>query len=150
MLATEIVNLPEGATDSLFGLFELTNEVPVNFEPLPDSGKAMTSYINDSKKRLDDAISRIPNGSLVIYGAGSHTARLLPYLEKLNEKNIVAVVDNNPNLLNKTIGKWVIQSPSVIETLPDAQILISSFRFQNEIAVNLKKRYQNQLVLLYD
>ena len=150
LLEMEIVDLPVGASDSLFGLFEVTGKVPNYFEPLPEKSDAIEKYIADSKFRLDGALSRIPTAPLVIYGAGSHTARLLPHIEKLIGTSVVAVVDNNPNLVRKNIGKWVIQSPSVIASMPNAHILISSFRFQNEIAVSLRNRYPNPLVLLYD
>lgn len=144
-LALEIVDLPVGSADSLFGLFELTGDLL----PLLEYSDAITKYIGDSKRRLDNALSRIPDEPLVIYGAGSHTARLLPYLERMTER-VIAVVDNNPNLLSKTIGQWVIQSPSVIASMPNTHILVSSFRFQNEIATSLQNRYPNPLILLYD
>lgn len=150
-LALKIVDLPIGNADSLFGLFELTGEAPASFEPKPEHSDAITKYIDDSKQRLDNALLRIPHEPLVIYGAGSHTARLLPHLERMTGRGtVVAVVDNNPNLLNKTIGQWVIQSPSIITSLPNTHILISSFRFQNEIATSLRNQYPNPVVLLYD
>lgn len=149
-LALEIVDLPVGSTDSLFGLFQLTSEALIPFESLPADDDAMARYISDSRRRLDNALSRVSHERLVIYGAGSHTARLLPHLEKMTNGCVIAVVDNNPNLLNKNIGKWVIEPPSIIALMPDAHILISSFRFQNEIAANLRVRYPNPLILLYD
>ena len=149
-LALHLVDLPVGNCDSLFGLFELTGTSLTSFEPLPENGEVMARYISDSKRRMDEAMVRIPVAPLVVYGAGSHTARLLPFLETMSGGGIIAVVDNNPNLLNKTIGKWVIQSPSIIKTLPHVHILVSSFRYQNEIAASLRDQYLNQLVLLYE
>lgn len=149
LLETRVVELP-GETGSLFGLFELTGQVPAVFPPVLEDGDTMAQYISDSKRRMENAISYIPDMPLIIYGAGSHTARLLPYLESKTVGRVVAVVDNNPNLLNKTIGKWGIQTPSVIESMPDAHILVSSFRSQNEIASSLRGHYPNPLILLYD
>jgi hypothetical protein len=40
---------------------------------------------------------------------------------------IVAVVDSNPNLLDKKIGQWTIQSPSVIEASPELPVLVFFF-----------------------
>ena len=148
-LAIETVDLQLVTSGGLFGLFELTSDAPTSFEPIPENPEEMATYIEQSKSKLDAALERVPNAPLIIYGAGSHTARLLPRLAGMAGKRVVAVVDNNPNLLGKRISEWVIQSPSVIETLPDTHILISSFRSQEEIASTLRGRYPNPLVLLY-
>ena len=149
-LAVETLNLPLVTSGSLFGLFEITGDVPVFIEPILEDSTPMTRYIGDSTRRLETALTRIPDSELIIYGAGSHTARLLPYLASMTGKNIIAVVDSNPNLLGKKIGQWVIQSPNIIESLPDVPILVSSFRSQNEIATDLRNRFPNPLVLLYE
>jgi SAM-dependent methyltransferase len=148
LLETKIVDLPGG--DSLFGLFEWTGRVPASVQLSPDDSDTIIQYIIDSKRRLENAISKVPDLPLIIYGAGSHTARLLPAIERQTGASVAAVVDNNPNLLSKTIGKWVIQAPSVIESLPDIPILVSSYRFQSEIAGSLRSRYSNPLILLYE
>lgn len=150
-LAMTLVEIPALASGTLFGLFEWTGQFPSTpVELLPDGGCAMYRYIAESENRLHQALARIPDKPLVIYGAGSHTARLLPQLEKMAGKEIVAVVDNNPNLLNKQIGQWTIQSPAIIGTIPDTYIVVSSFRSQNEIAASLRARYPNPVVLLYE
>jgi SAM-dependent methyltransferase len=148
-LAMEIVDLPVVASGSLFGLFEFTGDVPASFETIPESSEVMENYISESKHRLGQALSRIPEKPLLIYGAGSHTARLLPHLEKMHGREVAAVVDRNHNLVNKSIGKWVIQAPSEIASFPDTHILVSSFRSQNEIAKSLQDRFPNPVVLLY-
>jgi len=144
------VDLPLVASGSIFGLFELAGETPASFKPVVEDAGQMEKYIDDSRRRLDAAIARIPNAPLVIYGAGSHTARLLPKISGIAGKSIVAIVDNNPNLLGKSIGEWSIQSPAIIESWPDAHIVISSFRYQNEISGDLRDRFSNPLVLLYE
>lgn len=150
LLSFEYVDLPAGAADSLFALFEFTGKVAIPFKHEQENCNVMSQYVSNSKQHLENALARVPNKTIVIYGAGSHTARLLPYIERLPEVTIVAVVDSNPNLVNKTIGKWIIQAPSVIASLPDAHVLVSSFRFQNEIAAGLRNGYPNQLILLYE
>lgn len=150
-LAREVVDLTAvNASDSLFGLFEWTGAKPAAFEPVTETIDVMLNYVRDSMSRLSLALARIPAAPIVVYGAGSHTARLLPYLERQFAGSVVAVVDNNPNLLGKTIGRWPIQSPSMIRSMPEAHILVSSFRFQNEIAASLGESFANSLVLLYD
>lgn len=150
LLALKTIDLQLGASGSLFGLFELVGDAPSNFEPVSENVDEMEKYIAESERNLAVALARIPNAPLVIYGAGSHTGRLLPLLADMTGTSIVAVVDNNSNLLGKSIGEWVIQSPSVIGSLPAAHILISSFRSQNEIAASLRDRFPNPLVLLYE
>lgn len=139
-----------GGTGSLFGLFELSGQFPAFFQPILEDGDLMIKYIRDSKQRLENAISNIPDTPFIIYGGGSHTARLLPYLESKATARVVAVVDNNPNLINKTIGKRLIQVPAIIESMPGVAILVSSFRFQNEIAASLRSRYLNPIITLYE
>ena len=146
----KVVELPVGAGNSLFGMFEVSENISKEFELLSISSDAMEKYIEDSQYRLDIAFERIPDGSIVIYGAGSHTARILPHIEKMPNVSVLGVVDSNPNLLNKTVGKYIVKPPSAIASMPEAHILVSSFRYQNEIAKNLRELYPNPLVLLYE
>lgn len=89
------------------------------------------------------------NESWVIFGAGSHTARLLPLLEEVGLANrIRLVVDSNPNLQGKTIGKWQIFAPSILANTADT-IVISSFRSQVGIRQYLKKNFSNKIISLY-
>ena len=149
-MAIDIFNIKIVESGDIFILFEYTGESNLYKNFTLEDPAQMERYISDSTCRLETALTRIPDSELIIYGAGSHTARLLPYLDKMIGKKIIAVVDSNPNLSGKNIGRWVIQSPNIIESLPDVPILVSSYRSQNEIATDLRNRIPNPLVLLYE
>ena len=98
------------------------------------------------------AITRIAAdiaSSLVIYGAGSHTARLLPKLPAKELDRISAVVDGNPNLHGKRLGNFVIEAPSALANYPAATIVVSSFRSQISIAEMLRATRANSVLTLY-
>lgn len=145
----ESLALPLVGSGSIFGLFLRSKSFSLN--PLLDveSGLALRQYVAGSSLVLKNALQRIPTGPILIYGAGSHSARLIPHLERMPDVTIVAVVDSNPNLQGKKIGQWTIETPSLIEATPELPVLVSSFRSQREIASILQSRYPNPLVLMY-
>lgn len=101
----------------------------------------MEAYLRDSEIAFNAALARIApqlTRRVLIYGAGSHTARLLPRLEKNGILHrCIAVVDNNPNLQGaKMNALQIIQSTELVE-YTDCDVLISSFRFEHEIQKSL-------------
>jgi SAM-dependent methyltransferase len=140
--------------DSVIGLFRIREQFESS-EPansLKDIG-VMESYLSGSTKILQvatDSLSATP-GPWIVYGAGSHTARLLPLLSKQNiDDRVAIVVDSNLNIQGKTLGRWSIESPSQISSLPSTTpILISSFRSQKTICDDLSRKYPNPLICLY-
>ena len=146
---TELQALPLVGSGSVFGLFR-RSKIPVSNAKIDcDSGQALCDYVTRSWSVLNTVLQCIPMGPIIIYGAGSHSARLIPHLEKMAGVKIIAIVDSNQNLLGKQIGQWTIQSSSVIENSPEVPVLVSSFRSQHEIASSLQSRYPNPLVLMY-
>ena len=109
----------------------------------------LDSYIDGCQQIMGIVLGSIPKCEIIVYGAGSHSARLLPLLAYTKGVKVIAVIDSNPNLQGKTMGQWTIQSPDLIGTFPHTPLVISSFRSQKEIADGLKEKYPNQLVLLY-
>jgi FlaA1/EpsC-like NDP-sugar epimerase len=104
-----------------------------------------------SAKSLENGLQRIANRSdpFVIFGAGSHTARLLPQLEQLGvASRIIAIVDNNLNLWGKKLGNFIIQPCDFLTAMPGCTVLVSSFNAQNAIATQLAGRHPT--ILLYD
>ena len=149
-LATQQVDIPLVKSGSLFGLFEWTGDLHKNTPTLlPDIGGGFQDYLTASARTLAAALQRIPPGPVLVYGAGSHTARLLPPLQAIAGMAIQGIVDGNSNLTNKKMGQWTIESPEAIARWPDTPILISSFRSQTEIAKSLGLRFPNPLILMY-
>ena len=149
-LALELLDLPMVASGSILGMFEWSGKVPTKPTYFRPQTGTLVTYIKQSQQLLDLALQRVPSGPLIIYGAGSHTARLLAHLEKIPDCAIHSIVDSNPNLAGKKMGLWTVQSPSSIQAAPSVPVLVSSFRSQNAIANHLKTFASNPLVLMYD
>jgi SAM-dependent methyltransferase len=152
----QMVELPKGSTDSIYALFSrASSELPIenSVHPAHMHPDEMQTYIIQSETAFSKVLERIRSSSaqeIVIYGAGSHTARLLPRLEQAGLRNkIVSIVDNNPNLVGKHLDGFMIEPTEAIAMYPDATILISSFRFEDGIAKSLRSRHSNSLLLLY-
>lgn len=149
-LKTEILALPQGTTDSLLCLYQ--RSFPTQPRK-PEKSEGLSAYISESMKRLEPALTTIveSEGELVIFGAGSHTARLLPYLAQADCLNrVIAVVDNNSNLLGKQMLYWQVAQPDqVLKQYPEATVLVSSYRSQQAIAEALKKHYSNPILTIY-
>lgn len=148
-LALELLDLPMVASGSMLGLFEWGGSIPQEPVFQRSESHAMQAYIEASQHQLDLALQRIPAGPVIVYGAGSHTARLLAHLERIPGCEVRGVVDSNPNLEGKRMGRWTVRAPSSIQETPEVAVLVSSFRSQEAIAAHLRKTVPNPLVLLY-
>jgi SAM-dependent methyltransferase len=148
-LALELLDLPMVASGSMLGLFEWSGSFPKDPQYERAGTDTLMDYIAVSRRQLDRALQRVPSGPLIVYGAGSHTARLLAHLEKIPGCSILGIVDGNPNLEGKLMGRWTVRAPSTIHETPDIPVLVSSFRSQNVIASHLRKSAANPLVLMY-
>lgn len=148
--ARDIVTLSAGVTDSLFGLFVRQNGQHAD---IPCDSADPHGYIELSEKVMKQVLDRIascPASQLVIYGAGSHSARLLPRLETAGiARRIVGIVDGNPNLLGQTIGRYEVSSPADLLRWPEATIVISSFSAQEAIAGFVSRQFLNPILRLY-
>lgn len=148
VLGEELVPLPALHSGALFVLVEyigagpmvLTNELPVT----------MDDYLNGSHQRWVQVLRKIPEVPYVLYGAGSHSARLLPQLNSRQKKNLVAVLDGNKNLHGKRFDQWVVHAPEELAKFPGLPVLISSYRSEKLIAQTLKKYFpDHELHLMY-
>lgn len=146
-----LLELPAGTTDSLLGLFRTGGSPAAAGEPVTD-GALMADYLHQSSIRWDAALDRIAAASTpwILYGAGSHSARLLPALATRGlDAGIAGIVDGNANLHGQTLGRWTIAPPAILAEHPVTPVLISSFRAQNAIHAALDKRFPNPLTLPY-
>lgn len=128
-LALELLDLSMVASGSMLGLFEWSGTAPATPTYTHPHTDILTTYIAQSQQQLERALQQVPAGPLIVYGAGSHTARLLAHLEKKSG--------------------CTVQSPASIHDTPDIPVLVSSFRSQNAIASHLQKFSTNPLVLMY-
>jgi SAM-dependent methyltransferase len=147
-VALTLLALPEGTTDSLMGLFARTGS---GAQP-PIESADIGAYVSRSAGALEAALARIDACQaqrIAIYGAGSHTARLLPQLTAQQAARMTGLLDANPNLQGKAMGAYRIDAPESLDGDPQAAILISSFRSQEPIAESLARRFPNPLLRLY-
>ncbi|MDA9994747.1 hypothetical protein N9D91_00965 [Planktomarina temperata] len=139
-----ILHLKSG---SLFVLAELSTEIQ---KIAPDRHTKMRDYLRNSELRWQAALKNIPDELFVLYGAGSHSARLVPKLTEKQKNNLVAVIDGNVNLHGKKFGGWEVEPPEAIKKYSKLSILISSYRSEKLIADSIKTKFQNQkLKLMY-
>jgi len=104
---------------------------------------------NPKIRLIDELIEKQCNkGSIAIYGAGIHTEELL-FHTKLRDLIIEYIVDKNPG--NDDVFGLPILKPVAIENNPPDIVLISSFKYQNEIADYLvgALSYKGKIVKLY-
>jgi SAM-dependent methyltransferase len=139
--------LPMLKSGGLFGLFVKRSGQAGPARFVPEDPSHFQEYLGRSVQALDAAIARIPHTPFVIYGAGSHTARLIPKLQVTHLHLVCGIVDSNPNLHGKTLGDWVVQPPQALRDQPDAAVLVSSYRAQNEIAEHLGRHFPGKAVI---
>ena len=142
----QLFPLPSLHSGSLFVLAALKGQTS-GVEP-EEIGR-MDAYLAGSARRWRSAMARVPSQPFVLYGAGSHSARLLPQLERNRAGMPVAVLDSNINLHGKDFGGLTVQAPDALAQYPGMPVLISSFVSEQAIARFLRSRFSNPLVLMY-
>lgn len=147
VLDMKLLALPKLSSGSLFALAELDGV----FQTLePESPFVMDAYLAGSERRWSKVLQRVPDAPFILYGAGSHSARLIPQLNDRQIKNLVAVLDGNANLHGKKFGNWIVQPPGALAQYPGVIVLISSYRSEAAIARELIGRFPRQpLQLMY-
>ncbi|MFH1746969.1 MAG: methyltransferase domain-containing protein [Planctomycetota bacterium] len=86
-------------------------------------------------------------GRIVIFGAGAHTRKILPILEKYVDL-ISGIADDSPACWGQSIGFWTVGS--LEKTVDDhvAGLLVSSDVRQNLLAQRLYATYADRLAIL--
>ena len=141
IIETELVQISSLNSGSLF-IFAKIDSCYKSFKP--ESKSVMDEYLRNCKQKWIKAFSNLPDEPFLIYGSGSHSARLLANLNEKQKQNLVSVVDGNANLQGKKIGDWIIKSPNEISKYPNLPILISSFRSQLSISHEIRKNFPKQ------
>jgi SAM-dependent methyltransferase len=98
------------------------------------------------RRRIDEAVTG--HRSLIVWGVGTHTQRLLA-TGALKPANIAAFVDSNPKYQNQQLEGIPIVRPDGLRGRSEP-ILISSCGFQKEISTQIRQMgLPNELILLY-
>lgn len=153
-ISINLLDLAPAATDSLLGLFRIGDETQSFVTPIFDATDRdrLHAYLDNSSRNLERAIATLAAspGPWILYGAGSHTARLLPILaERGLDRQIVNIVDCNANLHGQQLGRWTVASPDLLDAHTNTTVVISSFRAQTVIYRALSSRHSNPVLCLY-
>ena len=149
-MASAFLTLAPTSSDSLYVLFTVGGGEPT----AASAPQLVGDYIRLSDAALQPVIKRAigalgPAGA-VIWGAGSHSARLLPIIDRLGlGAGVVAVIDSNPNLQGRSFGRHVVIAPDGLAAIPAATVIVSSFRSSAPIAAGIKARFSNRVCELY-
>lgn len=149
VVETALLELGDINSGALFALIEIEENVSpiINHE----DPSVMDTYLTKSELRWLEALENVPTTSFILYGAGSHSARLLPRLNSQQKLNLMAVIDGNTNLHGKKIGDWLVEPPEALSKYPNIPVLISSWRSENIIAQNLKQDFPDHVLkLMYE
>ena len=139
-------------------LFKKAQVIPrtAAFQPDTLSENELMAYIERSlelEKRTRKIIEALASKRqpLIVWGAGTHTLRLLA-TSPLSQANIVAFVDANPRYYGNELNGIPIISPADLTRYPQYSILISSRGFQNEILLNIREHFKlkNDTIILYN
>jgi SAM-dependent methyltransferase len=141
-----LVAIPSLHSGELFVLAQVGSASPETIAP-EDAGP-MDSYLAGSAERFEQVRRRVPDQPFVLYGAGSHSARLVAQMSPAQQALLVAVVDGNSNLHGKRFGDWTVQAPQALSSYLGLEILISSYRSERAIATDLKQRYPDRVLRL--
>lgn len=121
----------------------------INFD---ETGKyKMQKYISNNnliRKKIVRVLKKIKK-PYTIFGAGSHTLRLLA-LPDLKDNYPIYILDSNINLQNKKVSYLSILPPNSNNLITDSTVVISSFRGISSIEKVIKEySFNGQIVKLY-
>jgi len=136
------------ALGALFAVFECTSDAATEFQDGSSDSVIMKKYVYDSNAKLALCFEQPIDKNIILYGAGAHSARLLPQLAQRGI-HVQAIVDGNPNYHGETLGEIEIQDPMVLADMPDTPVLISSFRSEAAIKLFCTERFTNRLITFY-
>ncbi|HMI90976.1 MAG TPA: class I SAM-dependent methyltransferase [Polyangiales bacterium] len=155
-VALRLVDMDAGCTDSVFGLFRKSASSAAGLRTDDDrlaDRAAFQVYLARSAEIMSHALDRLEpsrGAPWVIYGAGSHSARLLPALRSRGLLDgVVGLLDGNPHLQGHDFGGLEVQPPSALARLPEAVVVVSSFRSEAAIARAVAAAYPNRVQRLY-
>ncbi len=145
-------------------LRELTGEYRINikeeekfkytlysYKVLENYMKRNSEFENNKKRIINDLFSKLDKKhNLAIRMGGEHTLKLFWALNWENKKKINYIIDTDVNCIASRLGIRVVH-PSEINKYPIDTIVISSFKYRNEMKNELNINNDQYLVVdLYD
>jgi len=123
-------------------------------EKAEDSLAELRRYAADCGAATEPAAARIrrlvaSGVEFAVWGAGPHTQRFLATGD-LDPARVRFFIDSNPDFRDAELAGRPVCLPEILNDNRDLPILISSYRFEEEIAANIRARgWMNRLILLY-
>ncbi len=113
--------------------------------------RSVTRYVERCDVAMRDVEARIAavRGPSIVYGAGSHTARLLAS-RAASSLDVRTVVDRNANLVGRAMDGHVVAAPDAIAGHPSLPVVVSTFNAIEPIASYVRRTFGNAVVPLYD
>jgi 2-polyprenyl-3-methyl-5-hydroxy-6-metoxy-1,4-benzoquinol methylase len=142
-------------TPVIHGLF-IKSEVlhPTLFQYNNQTESGLKEYIHQSIEAdhyIQESINKVVDEgrSIIVWGTGAHTLRLLA-TSQLGNAQIRAFVDSNPRYQGKKLNAVIILSPQDLKELSEP-ILISSRIYQEEIEnqIRVELNVHNEIIKLY-
>jgi SAM-dependent methyltransferase len=141
-------------TPVILSVFKKEASQDTSFIPDTDSKKNLQVYVELSRKKEKEINSIIENvsaenGSIIVWGTGAQTLRLLVN-SSLKNATIKAFADSNPKYQGKLLNGVPVVSPESLRTQTEP-ILISTRAYQNEIETQIKNELglSNKVIKLY-
>jgi SAM-dependent methyltransferase len=142
-------------TPVIHGLFKKSDSPgPISYPHDDQTEASLKNYIDQSTQAhrfIQTSINKIVDAgrSIVVWGTGSHTLRLLE-TSRLGNARIRAFVDSNPRYQGKSLNNIPIIAPGKLKELAEP-ILISSRVYQEEIAqqIRISLNLKNEIIRLY-
>lgn len=145
---------PNSIEPVVAGLFTLTGQ-PTPPQRDTETQPALLKYLEASRKLEEEIQRKIASLAeekvpLAVWGAGTHTLRLLE-TSQLPDARIIAFIDSNPRYEGKQLRGVPIVTPGQFKS-GDATILISSQVAEAEIKAQIRERlhWPNPVVCLYE
>jgi SAM-dependent methyltransferase len=139
---------------TVFGVFTVSDRGPEPLSRDEETEAGLIRYISASRS-VDALIrekinSRARNQTIIIWGTGAHTQRLLA-VGAFENIQITAFVDSNPKYQGRLLNGIPVLSPEEVR-LHAEPILISSRGFEREIrdVIRHKLKLPNDVILLYE
>lgn len=86
-------------------------------------------------------------GQIVVLGAGAHTRKILPVLER-HAARIAGIADDSPAAWGRTVGRWRVASPQALITADVAGVLVSSDVQQRTLAQRAANEFGGRCAIL--
>lgn len=141
-------------TPVIYGVYQKDDRTDFSITPDTQTQLGLSAYVNQSHEANNHILAKIDKivdkgTPIIVWGAGTHTLRLLA-TSRLSEAKISAFVDSNPHYQSKYIHGIPIIAPSDLKNMTEP-ILISSRVYQKEIEQQIRNNLgiSNEIIKLY-